>query len=196
VRACRPMSRWRHKATGTPPSILMPLITGSCRRGGVHSGDQRAVLFKRGVTQRGPMRYVLGAIDRVRDGYVWIVRRLVRVAVFAVVAVAVIAIASVGLMRITPQGFLPSEDQGAFFVAMRLPEGASVNRTEDLVAKVENIIRPVPDVQAVLSVVGLNFIDYVAASNQAFFIVKLKPYAERTAAAEVAETIISRLPPP
>src|SRR5882757_6235182 len=154
-----------------------------------------AVLLKRGATQRGPMRYVLGAIDRVRDGYVWIVRRLVRVAVFAVVAVAVIAMASVGLMRITPQGFLPSEDQGAFFVAMRLPEGASVNRTEDLVAKVENIIRPMPGVQAVLSVVGLNFIDYVAASNQAFFVVELKPYPERTAAAESADAIIARLRP-
>jgi HAE1 family hydrophobic/amphiphilic exporter-1 len=154
-----------------------------------------AVLLKRGATQRGPMRYVLGAIDRVRDGYVWIVRRLVRVAVFAVVAVAVIAMASVGLMRITPQGFLPSEDQGAFFVAMRLPEGASVNRTEYLVAKVENIIRPVPGVQAVLSVVGLNFIDYVAASNQAFFVVELKPYPERTAAAESADAIIARLRP-
>src|SRR5580692_5290171 len=154
-----------------------------------------AVLLKRGATQRGPMRYVLGAIDRVRDGYVWIVRRLVRVAVFAVVAVAVIAMASVGLMRITPQGFLPSEDQGAFFVAMRLPEGASVNRTEDLVARVESIIRPVPGVRGVLSVVGLNFIDYVASSNQAFFVVEMKPYEERTAASETVDAVIARLRP-
>jgi hydrophobic/amphiphilic exporter-1 (mainly G- bacteria), HAE1 family len=154
-----------------------------------------AVLLKRGPTARGPMRYVLGAIDRVRDGYVYVVRRLVRVSVLALVAVAGVAVASVGLMRITPQGFLPSEDQGAFFVAMRLPEGASVNRTEDLVAKVESIIRPMPGVQGVLSVVGLNFIDYVASSNQAFFVVELKPYAERTAAAESADAIIARLRP-
>ena len=77
--------------------------------------------------------------------------------------------------------FLPAEDQGAFFAAMRLPEGASVNRTEELVAQVENMIRPIPGVQGVLSVVGLNFIDYVASSNQAFFVVRLKPYEERTA---------------
>ena len=66
------------------------------------------------------------------------------------------------LFRITPQGFLPAEDQGAFFAAMRLPEGASLNRTESVVAQVENIVRPIPGVQGVLSVVGLNFIDYVA----------------------------------
>src|SRR3984957_9652942 len=87
-----------------------------------------AVVLKRGPPTRGPMRYVLGTIDRVRDGYVFLVRRLVRVAVFGAVAVAAVAIASIGLFQITPKGFLPSEDQGAFFAAMRLPEGASVRR--------------------------------------------------------------------
>src|SRR5713101_5456169 len=154
-----------------------------------------SVLLKRGGTAFRPMRAVLGAIDWVRDGYVAIVRRLVRFAVFGLVAVAVIGAAALGLFRITPQGFLTAEDQGAFFAAMRLPEGASVNRTEDLVAQVENIIRPIPGVQGVLSVVGLNFIDYVASSNQAFFVIRLKPYADRIDAAQHAEAIIARLRP-
>ncbi len=154
-----------------------------------------SVLLKRGGARRGPMFYVLRAIDGVRDGYVFLVRRLVRVAVFGLVAVAGVAVVSFGVFRITPQGFLPAEDQGAFFAAMRLPEGASVNRTEDLVAQVENIIRPIPGVQGVLSVVGLNFIDYVASSNQAFFVIRLKPYADRIDAAQHAEAIIARLRP-
>jgi HAE1 family hydrophobic/amphiphilic exporter-1 len=154
-----------------------------------------AVLLKRTAAGRGPMRYVLRAIDRVRDGYVSLVRRLVRVAVFGVVLVAGVAIASLGLFRIAPQGFLPAEDQGAFFAAMRLPEGASLNRTEELVAQVENVIRPVPGVRGVLSVVGLNFIDYVASPNQAFFVVWLKPYEERKAASETVDAIIARLRP-
>src|SRR5207248_2249570 len=141
-------------------------------------------------TGRGPMRYVLRGIDRVRDGYVSVVGRLVRVAVFGLVAVAAVAAASLGLFKITPQGFLPAEDQGAFFAAMRLPEGASVNRTENLVAQVENMIRPIPGVQGVLSVVGLNFIDYVASPNQAFFVIRLKPYAERTAQSQSVDAII------
>src|ERR1700680_381878 len=49
-----------------------------------------AVVLKRGPAARGPMRYVLGTIDRVRDGYVFLVRRLVRVAVFGVVAIAAV----------------------------------------------------------------------------------------------------------
>jgi HAE1 family hydrophobic/amphiphilic exporter-1 len=154
-----------------------------------------SVLLRRGGARRGPMRYVLGAIDGVRDGYVFLVRRLVRVAVLGIVVVAGVAAASFGVFKTTPQGFLPAEDQGGFFAAMRLPEGASVNRTEDLVARVEDIIRPVPGVQGVLSVVGLNFIDYVAASNQAFFVVRLKPYAERTSPSESVDAIVARLRP-
>jgi HAE1 family hydrophobic/amphiphilic exporter-1 len=154
-----------------------------------------AVLLRRDATRRGPMRYVLGAIDRVRGGYASVVRRLVRVSVFGLVAVAGVAAASLWLFKMTPQGFLPAEDQGAFFAAMRLPEGASTNRTEELVAQVENIIRPIPGVQGVISVVGLNFIDYVAASNQAFFVIRLKPYDERTVASQSVNGIIARLRP-
>jgi len=154
-----------------------------------------SVLLRRGGTRRGPMRYVLGAIDGVRDGYVFVVRRLVRVVVLALVVVAGAAGASLLVFKSTPQGFLPAEDQGGFFAAMRLPEGASVNRTEELVARVEEIIRPIPGVQGVLSVVGLNFIDYVASSNQAFFVVRLKPYDERTAPSQSVDAIITRLRP-
>jgi len=46
-----------------------------------------------------------------------------------------------------------------------------------------------------LSVVGLNFIDYVASSNQAFFVIRLKPYEVRTDAAQSASAIIARLRP-
>jgi HAE1 family hydrophobic/amphiphilic exporter-1 len=154
-----------------------------------------AVLLKRGEAHSGPLRRILGAIDWVRDGYVAIVRRLVRLALFGVVAAVAAGLAAFGVYRVTPQGFLPAEDQGAFFVAMRLPEGASLNRTQEIVAQVEGMIRPVPGVQGVISVVGLNFIDYVVSSNSAFFVVRLKPYEDRTAAAQRVDAIIATLRP-
>ena len=154
-----------------------------------------SVLLRRSdAGQRGPMRYVLGAIDRVRDGYVAVVRRLVRVAAVGLIGVAVVAVGALGVFKITPQGFLPAEDQGAFFGAMRLPEGASLTRTQDLVSQVETIVRQMPGVQGVLSVVGLNFIDYVAAPNQAFFVVEMKPFDQRTPA-ESVDAVLARLRP-
>jgi hydrophobic/amphiphilic exporter-1 (mainly G- bacteria), HAE1 family len=155
-----------------------------------------SVLLKRGgEIRRGPMHYVLRGIDGMRDGYVFLVRRLVRIAAVGLIVVAGVAAVAVGVFNVTPKGFLPSEDQGGFFAAMRLPEGASLNRTEEVVAQVESTIRPIPGVQGVLSVVGLNFIDYVAASNQAFFVVRMKPYAERTAASETVDAVLARLRP-
>jgi HAE1 family hydrophobic/amphiphilic exporter-1 len=154
-----------------------------------------SILLKRARPRRGPMRYVLGAIDGIRDGYAALVQRLVRVAAVSLIIVLVVAAAAFGLFRSTPQGFLPSEDQGVIFAAMRLPEGASSERTEKLVAQVEDIIRPTPGVAGVLSVVGLNFIDYVASSNNAFFVIRMKPYEQRTDPAQSVDAVIARLRP-
>jgi HAE1 family hydrophobic/amphiphilic exporter-1 len=154
-----------------------------------------AVLLERGHSTRGPMRYVLGAIDRVRHGYTYVVGRLVRVSIIGVVVVAGVAATSIFLFNRLPQSFLPEEDQGAIFAAMRLPEGASINRTEEIVKQVEDLVRPIPGVEGILSVVGLNFIDYIASSNQAFFVVRLKPYEVRTDPAQSASAIITRLRP-
>ena len=154
-----------------------------------------AVLLSPGSSSGGPMRYVLRAIDRARDGYVAVVARLVRVSIVGVVVVAGTLAASAWLFGKTPRSFLPDEDQGALFAALRLPEGVSLNRTEDVVKQVENIVRPIPGVEGVLSVVGLNFIDYVPSANQAFFVIRLKPYEQRTDPAQGVGAIIARLRP-
>ncbi len=154
-----------------------------------------SVLLRRGQTNRGPMRYVLRGIDKVRDGYVAIVTRLVRLSIIGVIVVAGVLALSAGLFAHLPQGFLPEEDQGALFATLRLPEGASLNRTEAVVKQVEDIISPIPGVKGVLSVVGLNFIDYLAASNQAFFVIQLKPYEERTDPRQSAGAILAQLRP-
>ena len=154
-----------------------------------------SVLIKRGQTSRGPIRWVLGGIDRVRDGYASIVSRLVRVAVVGVVVTVGVLAASAYLFSKTPQSFLPEEDQGALFAAMRLPEGASINRTEGVVEQAESVIRGIAGVEGVLSVVGFDFIDGFAASNQAFFVIRLKPYEDRTDPSQGAAAIVAQLRP-
>ena len=153
------------------------------------------VLLRRGRANRGPMRYVLRAIDGVRDGYVAVVTRLARVAIVGLIVVVGVLALSAGLFTRVPQSFLPEEDQGAIFATLRLPEGASLNRTEAVVKQVEDIVRPIPGVQGILSVVGLNFIDYLASSNQAFFVIRLKPYEERTDPRQSAGAVIAELRP-
>src|SRR3984893_84609 len=141
------------------------------------------------------MRYVLGAIDRVRNGLGACAGRVARAAIGGVAVVAGVLAASAWLFNRIPQSFLPEEDQGAIFAALRLPEGASINRTEAVVKEVEDIVTPIPGVEGVVPVVGLTFIDYIASSNQAFFVIRLKPYEARSDPAQSAGQIIARLRP-
>ena len=59
-------------------------------------------------------------IDRVRDAYGAVVARLVRISVIGLVMVAVSVAGIVLLGKVTPTGFLPDDDQGAFFVVVQL----------------------------------------------------------------------------
>jgi hydrophobic/amphiphilic exporter-1 (mainly G- bacteria), HAE1 family len=152
-----------------------------------------SVLLRRGERSIGPMRYVLGGIEHARKGYVAVVRRLARVTIVGIAVVAGTAAMAALLFGRTPQSFLPEEDQGALFAQLRLPEGASIPRTEEVVKQVEDLVRPIPGVEGVLSVVGFNFVDYVASSNQAFFVVRLKPYEDRSDPAQSAGAILTRL---
>ena len=153
------------------------------------------ILIRRGQTSRGPLAYVLAGIDHARDGYGWLVNRLVRVSIIGVVAVIAVIAAAGYLFNRTPQSFLPEEDQGALFAAMRLPEGASLNRTAAVVEQAEGIIKSVPGVSGVLSVVGFDFLDGVTSPNQAFFVVQLAPYGERTDPSRSANAVIAALRP-
>jgi hydrophobe/amphiphile efflux-1 (HAE1) family protein len=134
--------------------------------------------------RRGVLATVMRGIDWVRDRYGDIVARLVRVSSLSLVLTVAIGFGILTLAGRTPAGFLPEEDQGAFFVQMQLPQGASLSRTRAAVEQVEQIIAPVPGVQNVLAIVGFSLIDGGAQSNAAFFVVRMKPFADRKGAQE------------
>ncbi|MBS0001634.1 MAG: multidrug efflux RND transporter permease subunit [Thioalkalivibrio sp.] len=152
-----------------------------------------ALLLKRAEHRRGPMRYVLGGIDRVRDGYASVVARIVRISAVAGVIVLVLGFGSFGLFKATPTGFLPQEDQGAYMAEIQLPQGASVSRTLEVVKQVEAIAAEDPAVEDVLSVVGFSILDGAVQPNSAFLVGRLKPYSERTTEDLKVEAAIRRL---
>jgi hydrophobe/amphiphile efflux-1 (HAE1) family protein len=129
--------------------------------------------------RRGPMKYVLGAIDKTRDGYAAIVSRIVRKAFLSIIVLLLVIFGTAYLFRVTPSGFLPNEDQGAFFVEVQAPEGSSVNRTAAIAEEVEKIVADVDGVADISAVIGFSFVDGLAKSNSAFLIVLLDPFKER-----------------
>jgi hydrophobe/amphiphile efflux-1 (HAE1) family protein len=143
--------------------------------------------------RRGPIGMLMRAIDWVRDGYGTIVARLVRISIIGLVMVAAAMAGIWGLGKITPTGFLPEDDQGAFFVIVSLPDGASVARTTDVVRQIEDVLKQEHAVADYSATIGLNFIDNYSQPNAAFLIVSLKPFEERTAPGDSAQAMIARL---
>lgn len=152
-----------------------------------------AVFLRHSGPRRGIMERIGRGIDRVRDGYAAVVRRLLRVSVIPLVFVVGFAVGIMMLMRVTPTGFLPEEDQGAFFVNVQLPDGASLNRTSAAVRQIEDILKSLPQVQDTISVIGFSILDSYSASNSAFIVVRLKPFTDRTSPSDSAQTLIGRV---
>jgi HAE1 family hydrophobic/amphiphilic exporter-1 len=82
-----------------------------------------------------------------------------------------------GLFVITPQGFLPDEDQSLLFVLVTLPVQSSMDQTSAFVAKMEKYILSLHQVEAVTSGIGFGLANN--SSNQATLFVTLKPMDER-----------------
>jgi hydrophobe/amphiphile efflux-1 (HAE1) family protein len=143
--------------------------------------------------RRGIIGWVMRSIDHVRDGYGAVVARLVRVSIIGLVMVVVAGAGVAGLARITPTGFLPEDDQGALFVVVQLPGGASVVRTGEVIHRAEEILREEDAVADFTSVIGLNFIDNYSESNAAFIVVTLKPFEERKDPSKGVPALIARL---
>ncbi|MFZ0788288.1 MAG: efflux RND transporter permease subunit, partial [Chromatiaceae bacterium] len=152
-----------------------------------------AILLKPGGHRRGLMALVMRGIDGLRDGYAAIVARLVRVAVLVLALLAGIGLATGWLFKVTPTGFLPEEDQGAFMAEVQLPQGASVNRSLDVARQVEEILKPDPAIAHVLAVPGFSIIDGVVQSNSVFVLARLKPFEERTSPDLKVQAVIDRL---
>src|SRR4051794_27438192 len=143
--------------------------------------------------RRGPIGMVMRGIDWVRDQYGAIVARLASLSVIGLSIVGVAMAGVVGLGKITPTGFLPEDDQGAFFVVVQLPDGAAIGRTTDVVQQIENILKQETTIADYSATIGLNFIDNYSQPNAAFLIVSLKPFEQRKQASQSAQAMIARL---
>jgi hydrophobe/amphiphile efflux-1 (HAE1) family protein len=151
-----------------------------------------AVFLRHVGKRRGPMGRLLNGIDHTRDGYARVVQRLVRVAGLSLLAVAVCGAGAFYLSTHTPTGFLPEEDQGAFFIASQLPDGASVDRSAEVAARVEKILHDMPQIQDTLAIVGFSLLDGVYEPNAAFMVARLKPFADRIGTMNNVQTLVRK----
>ncbi|MBQ8126781.1 MAG: efflux RND transporter permease subunit [Prevotella sp.] len=118
------------------------------------------------------------AYDKILGKYKSRVEKLVRKPVLIGVAVIVGIAALVLTMSTTKTGLVPDEDTGTIFCTVSMPPATSVARTRQIINEVDSILAADPAIMSREQIQGYNFIAG-AGSDQATFIIKLKPFSER-----------------
>ncbi len=147
---------------------------------------------------RKPMRGPIGmflkgfnyVFERVTGGYLSCVGFLLRRVVIALIALIGLWYGAGAMLQKLPGGFVPDEDQGYFFIAFSLPDGASMERTDALMRRAEADLKEVHGIGEVLTMGGLNLLTTAYTSNNATIIAMLKPWEERHTEEEQIKNIM------
>ncbi|MBY5992789.1 efflux RND transporter permease subunit [Ferrimonas balearica] len=118
--------------------------------------------------------------DRLTGRYSALVAGLIRKSALVMLAF-VLAIGATGLLGSTlPSGFVPAEDKKSFMVDLQLPDGASLNRTEEVMKDLVELTLQQPGVSNVIHASGFSVLTGSVASNGGLLIVVLDTWEERT----------------
>lgn len=128
-----------------------------------------------------------GFFGKFNQGFHWLssnyansIRHIIAARRVALLVFCVALVGTYAIYKRVPTTFLPVEDQGYFFTIMQLPDGASLERTEEVADKARHILAAEEGVQDVISVVGFNFLTGASQSNAAAQFAVLKPWDERS----------------
>jgi HAE1 family hydrophobic/amphiphilic exporter-1 len=132
----------------------------------------------RGVLGRGFGAFNRG-FEKVTRGYVSLSHGLIRKAVLAMLILAGFAAVSGLLGKRLPTSFLPDEDYGYVLLNVQLPPASSLERTDEVLKKVEGILGKTRGVKYYNTIGGFSLLTRTSASYQGFFFVGLTPWDER-----------------
>ena len=113
-------------------------------------------------------------LGKYKNGIEKMVRKPLAIGIAVVIGIAILA----GTMFTTKTGLVPDEDTGTLFCTISMPPATSVARTTQVINQVDSILASDPAIQSREQIQGYNFIAG-AGSDQATFVIKLKPFEER-----------------
>ena len=132
-------------------------------------------------------------LERTTNGYVSLSHGLIRKPLIGIATLLLFTVAAGWLGNRLPSSFLPEEDYGYFLMNIQLPPAASLDRTDAVARKVDDILKHTEGVVNFNTIVGFSLITRVTASNNAFYFVQLKPWDTRESPALQARAIVDRL---
>jgi HAE1 family hydrophobic/amphiphilic exporter-1 len=156
-----------------------------------------ALLLKPRTPTRGPLGMFFGwfnrMFERATNGYVRASGVLLRKSAVAFILLAGFGAAGYFFGGKLPTSFVPDEDQGYFYLNVQLPNASSLQRTEEVVAKINKILGDTPGVEYSTSIAGFSLLSLVRTSYNAFVFVSMKEWGSRKSQAEQFQAIKAHL---
>ncbi|NBR06620.1 MAG: multidrug efflux RND transporter permease subunit [Planctomycetes bacterium] len=150
-----------------------------------------AILLKPPGTKKDPLQFLLDLFlgwffwlfEKTfvigTNGYGWMVTKCLRYSILVLAFYLFLVFATVGLFAKIPKGFIPTQDQGWLLMNVLLPDGASLQRSQQLMAQIEKETLKIPGVAHTFTTSGFSFLYNAFASNNASMFVVLAPFNER-----------------
>jgi HAE1 family hydrophobic/amphiphilic exporter-1 len=145
-----------------------------------------AMLLRQRKKARGPLGKFFEGFNRwfgkMTEGYASWSHVLIRRWVLAMLMLLGIAIVS-GLMgKSLPTSFIPEEDQGYAFIQIQLPDAASLQRTDAVMRKLDDMLAHTHGVKSYSGISGFSLLSNTSASYTGFYFLQLEPWEERLTA--------------
>jgi hydrophobe/amphiphile efflux-1 (HAE1) family protein len=131
--------------------------------------------------------------EKTTHGYIRIANSFTHHLSRPILFLVLITVLIVFVMKFLPSGFLPSEDQGYFFININTPKAYSLEQTDKVSRQVEALVAKLPGVESYTMIPGYSILDNTVSTTNAMAFVKLKPWSERSAKEEHAEMLIQKL---
>lgn len=142
-----------------------------------------SILLKEPKPYKGPLGWFFGKfnkeMDKSTESYMSFANIVTRKMKRGVVFIVILTIAAGIFGSLVPGGFIPEEDMGYFFVNVQLPNAASLQRSDAITKKVEEILMNMDEVEYVTTATGYSILSGAMTSNTGFLFVSLKDWDER-----------------
>ena len=125
--------------------------------------------------------------NKIRDKYLVGAKFFIDSPKSTIVTFVLIVIFIVFLGKLIPQGFLPTEDKGAIFSQIQLPDGSSASRTDIVATEIEEKILAIPGVENTITLVGYS------GENTALIVARLADWSKRKDKELSMQSIMSKM---
>ena len=156
-----------------------------------------AMLLKPNQTAGGLLGKFFGAFntffDKFTIGYTSFTGILIKKSARSMVFLVLVAVCAAYLGTKVPGGFVPEEDQGYLMAGVFLPDASSIQRTDEVMRKIETILKKEESIEYATAIIGNDLLTGTNSPARAFFFISLKEWTERKETAAMVTEKLNKI---